>query len=74
MIFMSANYPPRLTPTGKNIHIRVFLSSDSTFSITTHMYREVEDSRSGEVGVVVGVDLVTSVFEIPFPTPLSPTR
>ena len=55
MIFMSADYPPRLTPTGKNIHIRVFLSSDSTFSITTHMYREVEDSRSGEVCVGVGV-------------------
>ena len=31
------------------MNIRVFLSSDNTFIITTHMYREVEDSRSGEV-------------------------
>ena len=40
---------PRLMPTGKNINIRVFISSDNTFTITTHMYREVEDLRTGEV-------------------------
>ena len=40
----------RLTPTGKSINIRVFVSSDSTFTITTHMYREAEDPRTGEVG------------------------
>ena len=40
---------PRLTPTGKNMTIRVFISSDSAFSVTTHMYKEVEDSRTGEV-------------------------
>ena len=55
MIFMDR----RLTPTGKNLNIRVFLSSDSTFTITTHMYREVEDLRTGEVRVLSGRPEVT---------------
>ena len=55
MIFMDC----RLTPTGKNLNIRVFLSSDSTFTITTHMYREVEDLRTGEVRVISGRPEVT---------------
>ena len=49
MIFIVDIY--RLMPTGKSINIRVFVSSDSTFTITTHMYREVEDPRTGEVSL-----------------------
>ena len=45
MIFIDC----RLTPMGKNMHVRVFLSSDNTFTVTTHMYREIEEARSGEV-------------------------
>lgn len=49
MIFIDTNYLHRLTPKGKNINVRVFLSSDNTFTVTTHMYREVEDVRTREV-------------------------
>ena len=41
----------RLSPTGKVIPIRVFLTSDNGVSVKEHMYQEVEDPRTGEVNV-----------------------
>ena len=45
--------PPRLTPNGKDMRIRVFITSDNGVSVRPHMYREVEDPRTGEVCVCV---------------------
>ena len=39
----------RPSPSEKGIPIRVFISSDNGVSVRTHMYKEVEDPRSGEV-------------------------
>ena len=41
--------PSRLTPTGKNIHIRFFLTSDNGVSVKTYIYMEKEDPHTSEV-------------------------
>ena len=39
----------RLSPGEKSMPIRVFITSDNGVSVRTHMYKEVEDPRTGEV-------------------------
>ena len=38
-----------LSPNEKAMPIRVFITSDNGVSVRTHMYKEVEDHRTGEV-------------------------
>ena len=39
----------RLSPGDKSMPIRVFITSDNGVSVRTHMYKEIEDPRTGEV-------------------------
>ncbi|KAL3042294.1 hypothetical protein OYC64_020271 [Pagothenia borchgrevinki] len=40
----------RLTPTGKQIPIRLFLTNESGYYLDISLYKEVTDSRTGQVG------------------------
>ncbi|MBN3319914.1 ACACA carboxylase, partial [Atractosteus spatula] len=40
----------RLTPTGKAIPIRLFLTNESGYYLDISLYKEVTDSRTGQVG------------------------
>ncbi|TRY89187.1 hypothetical protein DNTS_003788, partial [Danionella cerebrum] len=40
----------RLTPTGKQIPIRLFLTNESGYYLDISLYKEVSDSRTGQVG------------------------
>lgn len=39
----------RLTPTGKAIPIRLFLTNESGYYLDISLYKEVTDSRTGQV-------------------------
>ena len=39
----------RLTPTGKKIPLRLFISNESGYYLGFHIYREVTDRRTGQV-------------------------
>ena len=39
----------RLTPTGKKIPLRMFISNESGYYLDFNIYREVVDSRTGQV-------------------------
>ena len=43
------NYLLQTSPSGDNVPVRVFISSDNGVSVRTHMYREIEDPKTGEV-------------------------
>ncbi len=38
-----------MSPNEKPVPIRVFITSDNGVSVRPHMYKEVEDPRTGEV-------------------------
>lgn len=40
----------RLTPTGKQIPIRLFLTNESGYYLDISLYKEVTDARTGQVG------------------------
>lgn len=40
----------RLTPTGKQIPIRLFLTNESGYYLDISLYKEVTDSRTGQLG------------------------
>lgn len=40
----------RLTPTGKQIPIRLFLTNESGYYLDISLYKEVTDSRTEQVG------------------------
>lgn len=40
----------RLTPTGKQIPIRLFLTNESGYYLDISLYKEVTDSQTGQVG------------------------
>lgn len=39
----------RLTPTGKKIPLRVFMSNESGYYLGFHIYREITDPRTGQI-------------------------
>lgn len=41
----------RLTPTGKKIPLRVFMSNESGYYLGFHIYREITDPRTGQVRI-----------------------
>lgn len=43
------SYLLRQTPNDDTIPLRVYLTSDNALSLKVHMYREIEDPKTGDV-------------------------
>lgn len=50
----------RLTPTGKAIPIRLFLTNESGYYLDISLYKEVTDSRTAQVKLCAGMEASTA--------------
>lgn len=54
----------RLTPTGKKIPLRVFMSNGSGYYLDFNIYREVTDQRTGQVLIALAESHIFPVTEV----------